>query len=524
VKNGDETDVDCGGACPTKCLPTKKCKVAADCKEGVCGTDLLCAAPTSSDTVKNGNETDVDCGTSTAGGTDTGAPRCDAGLTCVADADCKSAGCNYAKKCAFARSCTPERGGTTCGTGDYGAATKQHEDCCASAEVPVYNEEGYANATAFRLDKYTITSGRMRRFLDAVNGNVKAWVQANRANILAPNQLPDTLDDYLPAGWTQPDSGPVECDPDGAGGDAPRQCNYGALAQVSGYRYNNGPGGDNGYGCYMGTGASGSRTFYMTDAERALMGNAEGQHVVPRERVEEKALTCVTYYMLAAFCAWDGGRLETFAEYNAAYGGASGSGRRFPWGAEVASRSLGFATSGGNTTVGPTNNYPDPPPAAQAGVNNYSVFNQNLSTAQKDALLLRLTRANHSWNYQGTILFDYLAPLQGRASAALPESTVAQANDQSVAVAPPGRYPMGAGRYGHRDLLGNVLEMTATPGVATPTGNRQWGRNGSFETSHYDANTMLGYNGYNFDPRTKYGRTGGRCARPLDVYPATILP
>jgi hypothetical protein len=91
--------------------------------------------------------------------------------------------------------------------------------------VPAYDEEGFANATAFRLDKYQITSGRIRRFLAAVNGNVKGWVQANRANVLAPNQLPATLDPYLPTGWTQPNSGDT-CYPEGT--DEPSTtCNYG---------------------------------------------------------------------------------------------------------------------------------------------------------------------------------------------------------------------------------------------------------------------------------------------------------
>src|SRR5690606_1992362 len=105
-----------------------------------------------------------------------------------------------------------------------------------------------------------------------------------------------------------------------------------------------------------------ARTFYMTDAERALLNNGEIQHSVPRELVEQKAMTCATYYILAAFCAWDGGRLETFEEYNAAYGGratwggTTAAGRTYPWGSEVATRALGFGSIG-NHVVAPTNNY-----------------------------------------------------------------------------------------------------------------------------------------------------------------------
>jgi alpha-tubulin suppressor-like RCC1 family protein len=67
VKNGTETDVDCGGSCPA-------CAVGP-------GQEATCT-----DGVKNGTETDVDCGGS-CGGT------CASGKTCAAAGDCKSADC-----------------------------------------------------------------------------------------------------------------------------------------------------------------------------------------------------------------------------------------------------------------------------------------------------------------------------------------------------------------------------------------------------------------------------------------------
>lgn len=36
VKNGDETDVDCGGTCATKCAATSGCSFGNDCASGVC--------------------------------------------------------------------------------------------------------------------------------------------------------------------------------------------------------------------------------------------------------------------------------------------------------------------------------------------------------------------------------------------------------------------------------------------------------------------------------------------------------
>ena len=86
TKNGDETDVDCGGATCPACADGKGCSKAADCKSGVC-TGGICAAASCTDSVKNGDETDVDCG----GGT---CPACPATKVCSKAADCKSGVCD----------------------------------------------------------------------------------------------------------------------------------------------------------------------------------------------------------------------------------------------------------------------------------------------------------------------------------------------------------------------------------------------------------------------------------------------
>lgn len=86
---GNETDVDCGGAeCPP-CLDDATCNIGADCESGVCtssgGRESHCQAPTCTDGVRNGNETDVDCG-----GT---CPGCALGETCAEHTDCSLAYC-----------------------------------------------------------------------------------------------------------------------------------------------------------------------------------------------------------------------------------------------------------------------------------------------------------------------------------------------------------------------------------------------------------------------------------------------
>jgi hypothetical protein len=550
LTNGNETDVDCGGVGGTnapKCAPPKACLVASDCIDDEC-TNKVCVLPTSGDGKKNGNESGKDCGSS-GPGTNTSAPRCDAGETCANGNDCKSGGCNTKGVCAAARSCTMVNGGTTCGAGDNAS-----EDCCVSDVVPAYTSaqtgEGYTSTAGdFRLDRYQITSGRIRQFLTAVNGDVKSWVVANRGSVLAPDQLPLAQDPFLPAGWTQPNS-TDKCYPEGtAPTDPVLDCNYGALSQVSGYRYTNEPGGDNGYGCYVSRDngnpdpllrrydAYSTRTYRTTPAEDALVGVQEDEMSVPQSRADRKSMTCTTYYIYAAFCAWDGGRLETFDEYNAAYGGNGSAGRAYPWSAAsvtdittsvvpasaaaFAGRAIGFQDLF-DSRVAPLDSYGYVPASwIDQGIElRYSVYNPNITAQQRADLLGRVNRANLRWNYYNAQIRDYRAGLENRADAPInAEANVNVGNDQSVAVAPPGRYPDGAGKYGHRDLLGNTIEITATG-----TTSRRWARNGSFETAHFTASNMTGVNGYNFSRLAKYGRAGARCARPASGYLPTPLP
>ncbi|MDB4935039.1 MAG: hypothetical protein JWP87_2011 [Labilithrix sp.] len=97
VKNGTETDVDCGGSCTTKCATAKVCALGSDCASGVCSANL-CVAPVCNDTVKNGTETDTDCG-------GTCATKCADTKGCAAAADCTSGLCDNATKTCTAPGC-----------------------------------------------------------------------------------------------------------------------------------------------------------------------------------------------------------------------------------------------------------------------------------------------------------------------------------------------------------------------------------------------------------------------------------
>ena len=86
LKNGLETDTDCGGSTCAPCANTKQCLVPSDWASKVClaGT---CQAPTCVDGVQNGLETGVDCGGS-------GCSKCGNALGCCAASDCQSGSCN----------------------------------------------------------------------------------------------------------------------------------------------------------------------------------------------------------------------------------------------------------------------------------------------------------------------------------------------------------------------------------------------------------------------------------------------
>ena len=83
VKNGNEADVDCGGSCP-RCADGKTCSVGTDCQSLVC-TSGHCSAASCTDGVKNGTEADIDCGGA--------CPRCADGKTCSVGTDCQSLVC-----------------------------------------------------------------------------------------------------------------------------------------------------------------------------------------------------------------------------------------------------------------------------------------------------------------------------------------------------------------------------------------------------------------------------------------------
>jgi hypothetical protein len=96
IKNGSETDVDCGGPCQD-CGYNKLCSTGADCNTGVC-TSGRCAA-NCTNKKKDGNETGVDCG-----GACSACTSCSDGVKNGQESD-KDCGGGYCADCATGKIC-----------------------------------------------------------------------------------------------------------------------------------------------------------------------------------------------------------------------------------------------------------------------------------------------------------------------------------------------------------------------------------------------------------------------------------
>jgi hypothetical protein len=138
LKDGTETDVDCGGTCPP-CREAAHCRIDQDCASDACEpVRLTCSAATCLDDQQDNGETDVDCGGSAcspclprkkcAAGSDCVSNRCDAaqhicgGDTCndhrldglESDIDCGGVFCNPCKPGQICSSSFDCRSGTHC--------------------------------------------------------------------------------------------------------------------------------------------------------------------------------------------------------------------------------------------------------------------------------------------------------------------------------------------------------------------------------------------------------------------------
>ena len=355
LKNLDETGIDCGGpTAPNRCPPGQGCGNDTDCAGTRCNLGTLkCNPPTSTDLLKNGTESDIDCG----GGAPTNAPRCAAGKSCAVDGDCNAA-CNYLSKCIDVPSCKLQHGGDTCGTGEFGEAGKVHEDCCRTLPVGGYSDPNHPGKTVY-VDKYEITAGRMRAFLETLGGgvdaagnakpaDVRSYMAANRpgrwnngwedvmptanfgssvtfaiknatTNLLYPGQDQYLLNRFTQSTWWIGGAG----GPQAAGTSVNHTVDVGVFYALGANHFfpeywaqqPTWPAGpdyaaSHALNCINSDGSYGYSTYWFDQSTVALFSNGHGKYFSKGE-LDEKALNCTPNALFAAFCAWDGGQLAT---------------------------------------------------------------------------------------------------------------------------------------------------------------------------------------------------------------------
>ncbi len=136
IKNGAETDVDCGGPTCGKCALTKMCLAGSDCVSATCSGGRCVTPPaTCTDGIKNGAETDVDCGGPTCG-------KCALTKMCLAGSDCVSATCSGGRCVTPPATCTDgikngtetdvDCGGPGCGKCALGKMCLAGSDCLST--------------------------------------------------------------------------------------------------------------------------------------------------------------------------------------------------------------------------------------------------------------------------------------------------------------------------------------------------------------------------------------------------------
>ncbi len=451
-KDFGESDIDCGGhsldGAPL-CADTYACADGTDCTSAYCNPLKKCATPTNMDGYQNGTETDVDCG----GGAPTFALACPTGGACLVGTDCGSGGCNYKGKCADKISCTGQHGGDTCGPA-------ANESCCVTtvvAGLPQATTHGGPVVATTSIDKYNITAGRMRAFVTFTNGDMRTWISNHTPAWWNPAWtafLPDKMDS---GNYGTPNVGD------------------GVYQEFGPYVHPPGAVGAN-EGCFIN--GNGARSYRIPDAINTAFGDKQ---YWTQAFDDERSMNCVESYITAAFCAWDGGHLPTLEQIDFLWLGSK------PWGNPAGGAAPGLGNPAGYLFA-----YDSDPKGGAGYTESYGQYQSppNVVGPLAGDNLTNLGWANYNYNYWNGVT---------RNSGTNP--------DYTIYIAPPGRFPNGAGKGGILDLGGNVFNALNISGA-----NNCWSRSGSWQ-GHPIPFSGAGSCGVNVLGTNKYWAQGGRCAR-----------
>jgi formylglycine-generating enzyme required for sulfatase activity len=319
------------------------------------------------------------------------------------------------------RSCNGKPGADKHCGGDPSDETKLgSQDCCETRVVQGgsynrFNNKDYpAKVASFKLDTFLVTGGRIRAWVDSLNGNLASAAPAPGAG--ANPQVPNSgwrseWNRFLPASKADVDGmfGP-EYDTDGP----ILACQYGTdLEQF------------------------GALTWWTKELQDNVTaenkGEDGGDDVIAantQDELDRKPINCIPWHVLFAFCIWDGGRLPTDAEFG--YAAAGGQEQRdFPWGSvdEIAHINNDVTLS--------------QPPTFDAGKKYVAarLWDKTINDGKnKFEDNYGLTWGNHVF---------------GKA-------------DNAAHVMPVGRRPAGNGKWGQADLASDMFEWMLDEGPVRP--------------------------------------------------------
>ena len=230
------------------------------------------------------------------------------GAGCNKNEECHSGVCAVGHKCVAGLSCkASSRAGDVPGIDTCGKAEPGDESCCATLTLP--------KTTTRTLDKFEITSGRIRSFIDALpNKNLRKFV-TDYAAANPDSELGKMLEDFPDYEKVIPATGGVDAEFP----DTLLPLWLGAFPNDTMNRYD---------GCAVSPDGFGAATYWQEPGVLKTFNvgygkdpdHLDGTRKYPASVLDTKPANCMPPVLLAAFCAWDGGELARMSDYYEVWG------------------------------------------------------------------------------------------------------------------------------------------------------------------------------------------------------------